>query len=247
MRIHRLFIDVPLASDTDLTLGPEAANYLGRALRARPGGKLLVFNGHGGEYHATITTLGRRDVSIRVGEFVDVARESPLDITLLQGLSRGERMDFVVQKATELGVTAIVPIDTEYAGVSLDKERREKRREHFRSIAIAAAQQCGRTSVASVAPITTLARAIADLPVDALRLVADTAPGDAWPADSTQKIFIAVGPEGGFADHERDTLAQHGFLRVNLGPRVLRTETAALTALTVLQSRYGDMTGDPAG
>ncbi|MEM1261231.1 MAG: 16S rRNA (uracil(1498)-N(3))-methyltransferase [Pseudomonadota bacterium] len=245
MRISRLFVDAPLVSDSDLSLGADAATYLGRVLRVRTGESIVLFDGRGGEYIAKIVAVNRRVVDLRVGAYVDVSRESPLSITLLQGLARGERMDFVVQKATELGVSTIVPVDTARAGVTLDAARREKRRQHWHGIAVAAAQQSGRTRVPTIEPITTLDEAVARLTATTVRLVADTTVGQtAWPANHSKPVAVAVGPEGGFADSERQSLAQKGFLSIRLGPRVLRTETAGLTAVAVVQSRYGDLHND---
>ena len=242
MRASRVFVTKPLVAGEQLTLGVDEANYLGRVLRARTGDAVVLFDGQGGECLGSIVSLGRRAVTVDVGERMDVSRESPVTITLLQGLSRGERMDFAIQKATELGANAIVPVVTEHTQFQLDAERRERRREHWSGIAIAAAQQCGRTVLPRIEPIAELRDALAaPITADALRLVADPNGSASWPNVQANHIVIAIGPEGGFSANEYAEFRGAEFNAIQLGPRVLRTETATVVALTLAQRRYGDL------
>ena len=242
MRISRLYVSEDLVTGHRLTLGADAANYLGRVLRARVGDAVTLFNGRGGEYAATIAGLERRQVLIDIGAYVPANRETALSVTLLQGLARGERMDYAVQKATELGVTRVVPVITDRSQVQLGADRRERRREHWAGIAIAAAQQSGRTAIPAIDAISDLSAAVGDLPAgDGLRLVADLTDSPAWPAAGAGPVVLAIGPEGGFSATDIAVLHGAGFVSVGLGPRILRTETAAVVALTLLQQRYGDL------
>ncbi|WP_455203405.1 16S rRNA (uracil(1498)-N(3))-methyltransferase, partial [Kaarinaea lacus] len=203
---------------------------------------VTVFNGEGGEYQGEISALHKRGAQILVQQFVQSDSESPLNIILAQGVSRGERMDFTVQKAVELGIRAIVPLTTSRTVVNLNAERRQRRREHWQAVVCSACEQSGRNYVPRVAAIEDFARW---LPTSAsgnrvvLNHRVNTGVGQ-LNIDPQQAITVLIGPEGGLSLEEIQLAEQHGFKSLCLGPRVLRTETAALAFIAAMQSRYGD-------
>jgi 16S rRNA (uracil1498-N3)-methyltransferase len=221
---------------------PYAAHHLTRVLRLAHGDSVIVFDGRGHEYPAVIERIGKSAVTLRVGDPEWVDRESPLAITLAQGISSGERMDFTVQKAVELGIAAIQPLATERSVVKLGGERAVKRVEHWRGIAIAACEQSGRNVVPEVYPVMSLTAWLAQVPRGALRLT--LSPGAASTLRELPRpagaIVLLVGPEGGLSPREQDDAKAAGFSALRLGPRVLRTETAALAALAAMQATWGD-------
>jgi 16S rRNA (uracil1498-N3)-methyltransferase len=243
VRLTRVYVDAPLAAGERVILEGNAASHVSRVLRLRVGEALTLFNGAGGEYAASIDAARGGRLTVAVGEPRAVERESPLTLTLAQGVSRGERMDLVVQKATELGVSGIVPLFTERSVVRLGAQQAERKLNHWRAIAIAACEQSGRNRLPKVAPPLSLA--------DLLRSGADReggrlllSPGatsrlDALPHPATS-VTVLIGPEGGLTDAEQEAAVAAGFLPVRLGPRVLRTETAAIAALALLQREFGD-------
>jgi 16S rRNA (uracil1498-N3)-methyltransferase len=244
MALTRLFIRSELQTGQTLKLDSEQAHYLGRALRLRPGDALSIFSAESGEFAATLTSIGKSDGEIAVGAAIVTATESPLKIHLVQGVSRGERMDVVVQKATELGVKRISPVLTEYAMVKLEGKRASKRREHWQKIAEGACEQSGRTRpplIDEPLPLKTwLGSKTSETDVDLiLKPNADTAMAS-LKAPQT-KVCLLIGPEGGFSDKEYEDAEVSGFKAVSLGPRVLRTETAAIAAVTVAESLWGDL------
>jgi 16S rRNA (uracil1498-N3)-methyltransferase len=238
----RIYADIDLVDGAKVTLGDEAYHHLVVVLRRIRGDAIVLFNGRGGEYPATIETVGKRQLGVRIGPLRNVERESPLPITLVQAVSKGERMDYTIQKAVELGVTAIQPVITERVVVRLDAERWARKQEHWQGIVVAACEQSGRTRIPRVAPVRDLNDWMPTCPPDAFRLIlsltvtptaAQRAPG--------QPIVLLVGPEGGWSEIERKLADLAGFAGLALGPRVLRTETAGVVALSVLQSQWGDM------
>ena len=239
MSQHRLYIDNRLAPGSEITLTGDKAQYLGRVLRLRVRDEILVFNGDDGEYGAAIVAIAKGKVSLIVRGEIETHTESSLKVHLVQGISRGERMDFVVQKATELGVKRITPVLTEYGVVKLSADRGAKRQEHWQKVAISACEQSGRIRPPLVeAPITMkdwfgqrTDKADTDLILQ---------PGATIAAPQT-KICLLIGPEGGFSQAEYEDAAISGFQAVSLGPRVLRTETAAVAAISVVQSLWGDL------
>ncbi len=240
----RLFVSGALINDAEVELDEDRARYLGKVLRARVGDPVTLFNGEGPEWACTVQSIHKNRVVIRVGSSVDAGTESPLKIHLVQGISRGERMDFVVQKATELGVKRITPVLTEYGVVKLSGDRAEKRREHWQKIAASACEQSGRTRLPLIDTPLILKNWFGQKPeaVDSEIILAPGAalPLAALPAPKT-KICALIGPEGGFSDSEYEDAAVAGFTAVSLGPRVLRTESASIAALAVLQSLWGDL------
>ncbi len=243
MRKTRLYVEQKLEQGGSIRLEGDRAHYLSRVLRLEAGADFVLFNGKGGEYEARVERAERDAVWARLGAFNPVERESPLNITLVQGISRGERMDFTVQKAVELGVSAIAPITTERSTVRLDGARRSRRLEHWRGIVVSACQQCGRNRIPSVEEITTLDQWLKTASKSAAsRLV--LSPRGALSANDVEierDVLLLIGPEGGFSQGELDRLSRSGFRALSLGPRILRTETAAVAALTALQLKRGDL------
>jgi len=246
MRLTRIHVSTPLAANSDITLPAQAGEHLTRVLRLEAGAGFTLFDGRGGEYAAELAPRSGKQVRARVLAHSAVERESPLDITLLQGIARGERMDLIVQKSTELGVTRIVPVMTERSVVKVDAKQRARKLEHWQSIAISACEQCGRNRLPEVGDPVALGDAIAALPAGNLRclLAADGTEALATAARGVRAgIVLLIGPEGGLADNERQFARAHGFSAYRLGPRILRTETAGLAALATLQAIAGDLGG----
>ena len=238
----RVHVDVDLAEGARVTLGSDVYHHLVVVLRRIRGDAVTLFNGRGGEYPATIDSVDRRELTLRVGAPREISRESALPVTLAQAVSKGERMDFTIQKAVELGVTAIQPLLTDRAVVRLDAERWARKQEHWQSIATAAAEQSGRTVAPKVAPVLDLRDWLTALPPEALRLVmSPTAVQKAVRRAANQPVVLLVGPEGGLSESELQLVDLMGFTGLALGPRVLRTETAGMVALAVLQSQWGDL------
>jgi len=239
----RLFVSGTLINGADVELHGDPARYLGKALRKRVGDAVTLFNGEGPEWPSTITAIGKNDVRLRVGEAVESDTESPLRIHLVQGVSRGDRMDLVVQKATELGVKRITPVLTEHGVVRLDAARASKRRLHWQGIAQSASEQCGRTRLPLIDAPLPLKRWFGEKP-EAVDTELILKPGSGTPIagiDAPEtKVCVLIGPEGGFSDGEYADADVCGFQAVSLGPRVLRTESAAIATIAVLQSLWGD-------
>ena len=243
MRNIRIHVDQPLAIGVDFPLPAQAGEHAARVLRLVVGDPLTLFNGDGCDYPATIIGLGKREVIVRVDAKHALHNESPLSLTLAQGVARGEKMDLIVQKATELGVVRIVPLLTERSEVKLDASRAEKRLLHWRAVAASAAEQSGRARLPEIRPALPLPQWLEGLAEDgALRL--------ALLPQATQSSrdlcftaaggLLVVGPEGGLGERDISALTDAGFDGLRLGPRILRTETAGLAALAALQALHGD-------
>lgn len=244
MSISRIFQAVSLSVGTTIQLDEPASHHLARVLRAKVTDNVIIFNGEGGEYQGVITQITKKNVAVQIEHLSSCSRESPLDLWLVQGISRGEKMDYTIQKAVELGAKKIIPVFTERCTVKLDQERREKRWQHWQSIMISACEQCGRTEIPTL-----------DMPVSlsdwlkekceiemafVLTPLAETKLKEIT-IQPSQRTVLLIGPEGGLTEAEIDSARQKGFRSLSLGPRVLRTETAAVAALTALQSFFGDM------
>ncbi len=244
----RLYLDRTLQPGLELTLDGDEAQYLGRVLRLRVGDRVAVFNGRDGEFDAELTAFRKKEVSVAIGERtvdpVEAPAESPLRLHLVQGVSRGERMDLVIQKATELGVKRITPVLTQHGAVRLDERRAVRRHEHWQRIAISAAEQCGRLRPPLIDPVVDLNRWFgANLDRDSTQLVLDPQARKTLAevqAPPTKLCFL-IGPEGGLSAKELDDARVAGFEGVSLGPRILRTETAAVAAATLAQGLFGDL------
>jgi 16S rRNA (uracil1498-N3)-methyltransferase len=248
MRLTRVHVEGPLASGRRITLEGNAASHVTRVLRLRVGAALVVFDGNGGEYEASIDKAHGGAVTVAIGQHRAIERESPLALTLAQGISRGERMDLVVQKATELGVTQLVPVLTERSVVRLTAQQSDRKVNHWRAIAIAACEQCGRNRPPSVAaPLALAAFLQGEVSAGAgsrtLLLLSPegTAALEVVRRAQANAVSVLVGPEGGLTDEEQQAALAAGFKALRLGPRVLRTETAALAALALLQRELGDL------
>ncbi|MBT8101396.1 MAG: 16S rRNA (uracil(1498)-N(3))-methyltransferase [Gammaproteobacteria bacterium] len=244
MRQTRLHIAGRYAADSELELDADKAHYLSRVLRLRVDDELLLFDGEGSEYTATISRMSRSSATLRVGMKTENQAESGLRVHLVQGISRGERMDMVVQKATELGVKRITPVLTEYGVIKLDAARAEKRRDHWQKVAVSACEQSGRARLPLIdAPVplkTWFGNKPGQVDTEVILKPGAQTPLAGIDAPST-KVCVLIGPEGGFSDIEFEDANVAGFLPVSLGPRVLRTETAAIATLAVLQSLWGDL------
>lgn len=242
MRIPRIYEPARLALGLILPLSEDGANHIGRVLRMQPGQELVLFNGGDEEFPAVIRAVTKKGVEVEVTAVTENRVESPLALHLGQVISRGDKMDFTIQKAVELGVTCITPLFSERCGVKLPADRLEKKREQWQKIVISACEQCGRSRVPEVR-----------MPMEL----------DAWMREETAElklnlhpraeysistlpapehgVRLLIGPEGGLSEREIADTVEQGFKEMLLGPRVLRTETAALTVITALQCRFGDL------
>jgi 16S rRNA (uracil1498-N3)-methyltransferase len=242
MRRNRIYHPGSLIEGSDVALTGSAANHVARVLRLRTGDGIDVFDGKGSEHLATITAIKGSRVTARIGAAATVANESPLKITLTQGISRSERMDLVVQKAVELGVARIAPILTARSIVRLTEAQAIKKQEHWRNIAIAACEQCGRAQLPEIMAPTSFATHLDIGNTQTTRLILDpNATQSLQLAPGQTNLEILIGPEGGFEDTEVSAALQAGFAAVRFGPRILRTETAAIAVLAVLQAKWGDL------
>jgi len=241
-RVPRVYFPGAVAAHGVSDLPAEQSHHVSHVLRLTAGDRVIAFDGTGHEYDAVIERLSRSTVTLRMGDAKPVDRESPLQVTLAQGISSGERMDYTVQKAVELGVYAIQPLTTERTVVRLDSERAAKRVAHWRSVAIAACEQCGRNFVPEIYPVMTLAVWLgkARAGVTCLTLTPAAPVRLAEMGRIAGAVILLVGPEGGLAPHEHADAIAAGFGAARLGPRVLRTETAAVAALAALQTLWGD-------
>ncbi len=245
MRVPRLHYPATLNTGQSLTLNKELSHYIARVLRLKEGARLTLFNGQGGEYAATLQRLQKTTARVHIDAFIDTQTDSPLSIHLIQGISRGERMQYAIQKAAELGAASLQPAFTARCEVKLDEERAKKRQEHWQSLANSACEQCGRTRLMLILPPKKLS---ACFTVDTqhspqhARLVLD-------PNATTQlcdiqatptMVSLLIGPEGGLSDSEINHAKEQGFHGLKLGPRILRTETATVVALSVINLTWGD-------
>ena len=212
-------------------------------LRLEPGAELTLFDGLGGEYPATIETMRRDESVVLTGEHLEIDNESSLRLCLAQGIGRGDRTDYAIQKAVELGVTSIVPLLTRRGMVRLAHERAMRRLERWKAIAVHACQQCGRNRVPELRPVVTLEEWLGEARDDGLDLVMVPSGGCRLGAFgfSGEPVTLLVGPEGGLEDGEIDASLSAGFRRLTLGPRTLRTETAAAAGVAAVQLAWGDL------
>ncbi|MFL1467681.1 16S rRNA (uracil(1498)-N(3))-methyltransferase [Marinobacter sp. HN1S83] len=242
MRVPRIYTRSPLSEGGTTELDENAAQHVGRVLRMQPGQELLLFNGDGNDFPATITSASKKQVEVQVGAPAANATESSLDIVLGQTLSKGDRMDYAVQKAVEMGVTRIVPLTTERCDVKLKGDREEKRLRHWQSVAISAAEQCGRARVPEILPVMTLAQWFEHTEDCNLRLVLHHRTEQSLDTmNKPARVALMIGPEGGLSPEEITAAENSGFLPVALGPRVLRTETAPIAAMALCQWLWGDI------
>ena len=244
MRLTRCFVELPLSVGGNVALPESAAAHLVRVLRLQQGDACVLFNGDGHDYAARLSSVGKREVLADIQSAQAIANESPLHLTLVQGIARGEKMDLILQKATELGVAAIIPVMAERTEVKLDAERTAKRMTHWRSVVVSACEQSGRASIPGLAQPLGLAQGAAAIAEECMKLTLDLLGEDSLAslhAPASRRVAVAIGPEGGWSPRDRETLRQAGFGGLRLGPRILRTETAGLAAIAALQSRFGDL------
>ena len=238
MRISRIYLTQNLISGDTITLQGETAHYLTRVLRLKSGENFNPFNETDGEFSAAITNLTRNQLTATINSPVVNTANPQILVNLGLGLSRGERMDYGIQKATELGVSSITPLITARGEVKLSEDRQTNRLQHWQKVAISASEQCGRTTVPTITAPNTLTNWVQE---NKAGIVLDHRGSDAI-AEQTIKdqINLLVGAEGGLSEHELEIAQQNQYAVIKLGPRILRTETAPIVALSVLQYLFGD-------
>lgn len=237
----RAYLEAVLSEGLELDLSEEVQRHLVQVLRFKPGQSFVAFDGRGDEFHAVLSEATRKRARVRIGERRIADRESPLRVVLAQAVGKGDRMDWAIQKAVELGVHAIVPILSDRCNVSIDRTRQEKRLAHWRGVIVSACEQSGRTRVPELADFAQFDHWL-DRDDAPSRLLLDGG-GTSLPAavaEPSPFLSLTVGPEGGFSDRELELADNAGLARVRLGPRVLRTETAGAAAMAALQLLHGD-------
>lgn len=241
MAIPRLYIPVQISIGQTLSLSKDQSHYVESVLRLRAGSQLCLFDGAGGEYEGILETHPKQTCRVLIKNFTEIECESPLRITLVQGISKGERMDYSIQKAVELGVNAIIPVKCIRSQFSLQGERLDRKVQHWQQIVVHACQQSGRNRVPTVHGITPFVNLFSDCtnkqfflldPANSKQMKAITKP--------REEIFLLIGPEGGFDENEIAVALTHGAQAIQLGPRILRTETAGVAALAAMQTLWGD-------
>lgn len=243
MRIPRIYLNTSLNSGISIELDERAFQHTVKVLRLREADEIILFNGHGDEYSATLQQVTKKHARAQVNERIENNTESSLSIQLALGISKGERMDFAIQKAVELGVTDIIPLYTERCVVNLDSKREAKRLEHWQGVIISACEQSGRDVLPALHTPIDIRKNFSALPDNELKLTLSPY------AEQTLKqinkpdknVLILIGPEGGLSEQEVELAVQQGFVAVRMGPRILRTETAALTAVSTIQMLWGDL------
>lgn len=241
MRIPRIFTTQQLTTSSSVILEKEAANHVSRVLRMTAGQQVELFNGNGNSYLTTIVSVERNQVTVKITEVYNTDNESPLNIHLYQGVSRGDKMELTLQKGVELGVKQFTPLITERCGVKLDDKRWQKKHEHWQKVIESACEQCGRNFIPTLHPVIKLQAALTHLNDNSFFMHPYAKTGfKSVSANIDSEIQLWVGPEGGFSDEEISWVTAHGCNPVQLGPRVLRTETAALAAVAVMNSLWGD-------
>lgn len=241
MRIPRIYSPVTLVAGQTVELDAHAGNHVGRVLRMQPEQAIELFNGDGYDYPATLTDVSKKSVQVRVGEPVANTAESPLRVHLGQVLSRGDRMDYAIQKSVEMGVDRITPLVSERCEVKLKGDREDKRLRHWQQVAISAAEQCGRAMVPTIEPVMTVDDWFVTTCEDDLRLVLHHRTEQSLTGLATPtRLALLIGPEGGLSEAEIAAAEQAGFIAAALGPRVLRTETAPVAALSICHWLWGD-------
>lgn len=241
MRIPRIFTPQSLQPGSQVVLEEAASRHLSRALRLGIDAPLVLFNDSGAELSARIVDINKRQVTVALGDTVVTNTESPLAIHLGIAISRGDRMDWVVQKATELGATSITPLLSERTEVKLQGERRDKKIQHWQQVAISACEQCGRNRIPAIAPLQQLEAWLPTVECERKFVLHHRSPAPLDPTDTPRSVTLLIGPEGGLSEAEIVAAQNCGFTPLLLGPRVLRTETAPLAALAIMQNLWGDL------
>jgi len=242
MRIPRFYIDDNIVIDHTLAMPQELAHYMSNVLRLKAGAPIVLFNGNGSDYPSEIVDITKRKASVLVNSQIGLSVESPLHIHLGQGVSKGDRMDFALQKSVELGVSEITPVITENCNVKLDEERWQKKLAAWRKIIIAACEQCQRNVVPTLHPPVTMQQWLGQASeLDKIILAPGAKTYLSGLARPHKGFRIIIGPEGGLSEQEVYTAQQVAYTPVNIGSRILRTETAAIASLSILQSLHGDL------
>ena len=241
MRINRIFTPEPLSEGSTIELDAGASLHLIKVLRLKPESPIELFNGDGYNYRGKLLIQSKRVAAVQIESRQENGSESPLKTRLGIVISKGDRMDFVVQKSTELGIFDIFPLTSERCDIKLNGERSEKRREHWQKVASAACEQCGRSVVPKVHEIQPLSTWITEIEADTRLVMHHRASNTSFP-QRTQSVALLIGPEGGLTEAEVSAAVDQGFAPFVLGPRVLRTETAPIAALSILQTTFGDFT-----
>lgn len=242
MRVPRLYVPEPLPADGEFELTGAPLKHGIKVLRLGKGAEVVLFDGSGHEWRGVLETVGKDTATVRLQDRQEAHREPPLRWELVQGISRGERMDYTLQKCVELGVREIHPVETRRSMVKLNDERAAKRIDHWSGVVVSATEQCGRTRVAPVNGIIPLDRFLAAPPAGQLLLLdpeGDCSLQD-LPEQRPERVLLLAGPEGGFDSREREAAYKAGARGLRLGPRILRTETAAVVAAALLLNRWGD-------
>ncbi|QJR80054.1 16S rRNA (uracil(1498)-N(3))-methyltransferase [Alteromonas pelagimontana] len=241
MRIPRLFHPATIVLDSEFDLSDDAAHHVATVLRLKANHPVVLFNGDGNEYSAQIISVSRRQVTVEADACLSLSKESPLFLHLGQGISKGDRMDTVLQKSVELGVTEITPLLTQHCAVKLDEKRWEKKHHQWQKIILGACEQSGRNTIPALHPVTSLSQWLASS-TQASRLV--LAPDAEHPLANTpyssHGYRLLIGPEGGLSETEIHQAQECGYAATSMGPRILRTETAAIAGLSILQALHGD-------
>lgn len=240
MRIPRVYTSQPLTTGASIALEAAVSRYLMQSLRKAEGSHIEVFNGDGSQYSAIIVASGKSTVTIQIESEAQISRESPLSIHIGLAISKGDRMDYGIRKIVELGGNEITPLITQRCEVRLSKERLEKRMKHWRGIVISACEQCGRNRVPKMNEPLSLDQWSSRVEATAKLILQPGGSTSLADRPTPESVALAVGPEGGFETQEVELAQEAGFERVVLGPRILRTETAPLAAISVLQYLWGD-------
>lgn len=243
MPISRIYQNIPLKTGQDVQLSDGAFHHLARVLRAKAGELVVIFNGQGGEYKGVIATITKKNIVVTIHHEIEREAESSLNIILAQGISRGEKMDYTIQKAVELGVKKIIPLITERCTVKLNQERSERRWQHWQSIIIGACEQSGRNYIPELSLPQFFENWVTAAKADFCFVLAPNSNNHLKEIviPNRSHVILAIGPEGGWTEKEEQIAKNKDFMGLNLGPRILRTETAAIAALTAFQCLYGDM------
>ena len=241
MRVPRFYCASLGPPQSSMLLPENVFRHAVQVLRMKAGAELSLFNGQGLELMAQLEQVDKRQATVKLQQPIETNNESPLDILLMQGISRGERMDYAIQKAVELGVKRIMPVITERCNVQLSGDRAEKRLNHWQGVVISACEQSGRSFLPELLPITSLDTALAEVNDDCKLVLDPEAVQGFSSVKKASRITLLIGPEGGLTDTEIQRAMDGGFTGITLGPRILRTETASAAALAMVQARWGDL------
>jgi 16S rRNA (uracil1498-N3)-methyltransferase len=242
MRVPRLYIDMPLTTGETINLPRDKAHHISNVLRMRIGDSIKLFNGSGDDYQSKVIEIGKKNAQIEIAESIQVANESPLTINLCLAVARGQHMDFSIQKAVELGVKNIIPVTSEFSNVKIQDDRVHNKLAHWQNIIISATEQCGRSYLTEIQkPVSFVEWVRLDASKIRLILHPESLQSMANISLPDNELTLMIGPEGGFSDAEVELAQENGCDPINLGPRILRTETAVISAVSNAQQLWGDL------